>query len=62
MTQREKVLATTLVGLVGFLVSAGVLFKFVLQPLKQVMARRDMAKRAMIEKQNEVTEEQAKVC
>jgi hypothetical protein len=61
MTQREKVLATSLVVLVGVLGSAVVLFLFVLEPLKQVKDRLDMAKGALEEKNRELQAEQEKV-
>src|SRR5258708_1725230 len=61
MTKREKVLATTLVGLLGLLGSVVVLFMFVLEPIKQVKDRLDRAKGALDEKQQELEIEQAQV-
>jgi hypothetical protein len=61
MTQREKVLASALVGLLGFLGSGLVLFLFVVEPLREVRDRRNMALSSLEDKQNELNNEKAQI-
>ncbi len=61
MTKREKVLATTLVGMLGLMVSAGVLYVFVYKPLEEVALRIQAAKGELHNRQEELANEQKQV-